>query len=938
MPSEPPSPATHPASPSNPSRLRAWFDATHRVPTPAQAAAWPLIEAGHHVLVISPTGTGKTLAAFLAILDPLAREHAEQRLGQGIHALYVSPLRALAHDLEKNLRLPLAGAFGENPPITVALRTGDTSQAERQRQFNHPPHLLLTTPESLGLMLSQERWLPHLSRCRWVVVDEVHALAENKRGSDLSLSLERLALVSAHAPGNGPQRIGLSATVAPAKDVAAFLAGVGRDCRVVEADSAKRIELSVHSPLERDPYPAAGFMGARMMGDLARLIDAHQTTLVFTNTRSGAESATYWLHQQRPDLAPFIECHHGSLDRDLRLDVEDRLKRGQLRAVVCSTSLEMGIDIGSVDLVVMLATPKGVNRALQRAGRAGHSISKVSHGILMATNVGDLVECCATARLARAGHLDPVRIPLAPLDVLAQHLAGMGCIQRCPRAEALALVRRAWPFKDLAQDAFDAVLEYLAGGGKALRAQYTDVFGRIHLDDDAFETRAGNTRRDLLQNIGTIPTEGVIHVVHRNRHLGTVEESFARRLQPGDIFSLAGRPLRLERIDSMECRVTPADGQTPTVPRWGANKFPLANRVAREIREFRRELRQRLESNLPAPALMAWIAQRLDCGPANAAVIHRVHAAQHGVSEIPVPETLLVEQFTEPANMVAARNLPPARPRPSRPSHRALESPPREGQIALASILLPARSPRPPNQVSTPPPSPTQPVGLVGPRLHYFFHSLIGRAANDALSRVVGLRVGRLKGGNPVAAGDDYGFALTVEPGSALAADDIPALLSPEGFAEDLGDVLRRSDLLKYHFRTAAQTGLMVWRNQLGAQKNARKLQWSSEVIFNVLVDHEPSHVLLREARRDAGHAFLDETRARAFLADFDARGRPIRLRVLPRVPPLSFVMYATCIREALMVEDPRETLERLYHEWWNALNPEPGSQPAATDVQPSPG
>ena len=406
-----------------PSPVRAWFDATHRVPTPAQAAAWPLIEAGHHVLVISPTGTGKTLAAFLAILDHLARDHASGSLGPGIHALYLSPLRALAHDLQKNLREPLAGALGEAPPITVGLRTGDTPQNERQRQFDQPPHLLLTTPESLGLMLSQERWLPHLSRCRWVVVDEVHALAENKRGSDLSLSLERLARISTHAPGEGPQRIGLSATVAPAQEVASFLVGVGRDCRVVEAESSKRIELAVHSPLERDPYPAAGFMGARMMGDLARLIEAHRTTLVFTNTRSGAEAATFWLHQERPGLAPSIECHHGSLDRDIRLEVEDRLKRGELRAVVCSTSLEMGIDIGSVDLVVMLATPKGVNRALQRAGRAGHRIDRVSRGILMATNVGDLVECCATARLARAGHLDPVRIPLEPLDVLAQQLA-----------------------------------------------------------------------------------------------------------------------------------------------------------------------------------------------------------------------------------------------------------------------------------------------------------------------------------------------------------------------------------------------------------------------------------------------------------------------------------------------------------------------------------
>ncbi len=906
------------------SPISRWFQQAFPAPTPAHAAPTPVILSGSHALIVSPTGTGKTLAAFLGILHQLALEHASDSLQPTLQALYISPLRALAYDLSKNLQRPLSEAYAGNPPIRVALRSGDTNPTERRRQFDHPPHLLLTTPESLGLLLSQERWIPHLAGVRWVVLDEVHALAANKRGADLALSLERLTHVAAArqplaAVGARPQRIGLSATVAPAEAVASFVAGGQRPCPVIQVPTTKRMDLQVYTPLQRDPYPVAGFSGVRLLGELARLIRSHRTTLIFTNTRSGAESTTYGLREQHPDLADVIECHHASLDRDLRLDVEDRLKRGELRAVICSTSLELGIDIGSIDLVVMLATPKGVNRALQRTGRAGHRIDQVSRGLLMATNVGDLVECCATARLARAGHLDSIRFPNAPLDVLAQHLVGMGCLHEWKRDDAFDLVRRARPYQQLDRADFDAVLDYLAGGGRSLRAQYTEVFGRIHLDPLTFETRAGATRRDFLQNIGTIATEGVVRVLLRNAQLGTVEEGFLRGLRIGDVFTLAGRPVRLDRMGTMECWVSRADGLTPTVPRWGANKFPLANRVAGEIRTFRRELRHRLEARTSAPELISWIDQRLECGANNAAIILRVHAAQHGVSEIPTPDFLLVEELLEEPPLPEETRRGPLHTRGSLPKRPVPATPPASGQLAMAAIVLPARSSPRPTQ-----PQPREDPPSLPRTRHYFFHSLIGRAANDALSRVVGLRLGRLRGGNPVATADDYGFVLSVAEDIRISTDDVRDILRPEDFSQDLEEVLRRSDLLKYHFRNAAQTGLMVYRNHFDQQKSARKLQWSAEVIFNVLLQHEPDHVLLREARRDAGHAFLDEERAAAFLNDFARHDRPVHWRTVDRVPPLSFGMYATRIREALLVEDPRETLERLHHHWWQALGDDP--------------
>ena len=655
--------------------VQKWFRKRYGSPTPAQAEAWPLIAAGENVLIASPTGTGKTLAAFLSVLDQLAK--AERSLPNSVLCLYISPLRALAYDLEKNLQDPLREIYGslEDAPIRVGMRTGDTTSATRARQKTKPPHILLTTPESICIMLSQPSWLPILQSVRWVIVDEIHSLAEGKRGVHLTLSMERLAEFAKF------QRIGLSATVAPMDEVGKFLVGTHGQCALVDATAAKKIHLRVHTPLRKDPYPEGGYSGQRLIRELGQLIRDHRTTLVFTNTRSGAEASTFWLRETCPDLAGVIECHHASLDRDLRQEVEDRLKRGELRAVVCSTSLELGIDIGSVDLVVMLATPKGVSRALQRTGRAGHNIHTISRGILMATNLNDLVEACATALLARTRHLDPVKIPAAPLDILAQHLVSMGCERYWLRDEALALVRSAWPYRELTRQDFDATLDYLAGGGQSLRLQYAEVFGKIELDDEGFQTRPGRVQREFLQNIGVIPETGVVQVRLKNRLLGSVEESFMRLMNPGDVFIISGRPVRVERTGQMEVFVTRADGSLPTIPRWNAHKMPLSAGVAGEIANFRGEVRQRLEK--AGGDLDKWIAKRLDCGLANARIIAEMFTAQHTLSEIPHTGTLFAARrgvargkrtplFLPLAHWprLQRRPRPRGRPPPQRPPRR----------------------------------------------------------------------------------------------------------------------------------------------------------------------------------------------------------------------------------------------------------------------------
>ena len=899
------------------SPFRTWFGGHLGQPTEVQVAAWSRIQAGGSVLIVSPPGTGKTLAAFLPILDQLALEATAGRLPDELQCLYVSPLRALGYDLHRNLTTPIHGVYGPNPPVRVGLRTGDTSAGERVHQRNRPPHILLTTPESLSLMLSQTRWTSTLQGIRWVIVDEIHALAENKRGAHLTLSLERLEALKRPTPDSPAppplQRIGLSATVFPLEDAAQFLVGNGRQCQIVQAQSRRPMDLQLYTPLRRNPYPPAGFTGVRLIAELARLIESHRTTLVFTNTRSGAEATSHGLREQLPELADRIECHHASLDRDLRLEVEDRLKRGDLRAVVCSTSLELGIDIGSIDLVVMLSTPKGVTRTVQRTGRAGHRLSATSRGLLMATNVNDLVECAVMAQLARQGRFDPIRIPSAPLDVLAQQLMGLGCLGEVSVDAAFDLVRRAWPYRNLPRADFEAVLDYLAGGGRSLEQQYAETFGKITRlrERNQFEARDGAPRRDFLQNVGTIPSDGSVRILLGSRTLGSVEESFLRGLKTGDIFSLAGKPLRLLRVGNLEAWVERADGLKPTVPRWGANKMPLSNRVGREIMDFRAEFRARME-RIPfreSPSLIPWIAERLECGVDNATIIFRMHATQWQSSEIPNHDHLLIEELVEG-------------PETGKPMPSDFKRPENEPRDRDGPYLFPPserrRWSRPAAQAA-PAEGQSQPAGP----FHYFFHSVLGRASNDALSRVVALRLAALGAGNILASPDDYGFILTLAQPLRDSPIHWKELFSPVDFDRQLEESLRRSDLLKYHFRSAAQTGLMVYRNYFGTRKSLRKVQWSSEVIFNVLSQYEPDHVLMREALRDAMDNFLDAPGAMAFLTEFHRRGCPVRVRTVPHVTPFSFAMYATRIRETLLLEDPRESMERLYHQWWEALNPE---------------
>ena len=849
-------------------RLAAWVRQAFRGRlTEAQELTLPHILAGRSVLLSSPTGSGKTLAGFLGVLDHLTREHEAGTLKDGIHAVYVSPLRALTYDIEKNLRAPLEGA-GLSAVVRVGMRTGDTTASERAKLRRKPPHILLTTPESLAIMLPQKAFAEALGHCRFVIVDELHALAENKRGAHLAVSLERLECGAGLPSEAGCElktrsalvRIGLSATAAPLELLARFLTG-SRACEIVQATKARTRRVEVLSPLRRDPYPPAGYTAQRVLEDIAGIVMRHRSVIVFCNTRSGTESIAIRLKEALPKLAGKIEAHHASLDRDVRLEVEDRLKRGELRAVVCSTSLELGIDIGSVDCVVMISTPKGISRALQRIGRSGHSIDQESHGILVATNVNDLMECVVCAEMTREARLDPVRVMERPLDVLAQHLVGLAMETRHTPDVCFEVIRRAFPFQDLTRVEFDRVQNYLEGGGRSLERQYRETFGKIVLRDGLLVTPTPKVEREYLANVGVIHTEGMVNVILGRRRLGQIEESFLKRLNQGDIFVLAGRTVRLVETGVMEVKVEDAVGKMPTVPAWNANKMPLSSGLAQEVAALRTDLAARLDAE-DDDTMCDWLVERFVISTTNAAAMVRHCRNQLQVSVIPTERVMLIERFHE----------------------RKEGAPDDEGL------------------------------------LHFFFHSLIGRAANDALSRIIAQRLKQAVGGNALVTIDDYGFLLTLKPFQELEAEAWRELFVVEGAERDLADVLKDSELVKWQFRGVAQTGLMVPRNRPGQERRIKQLRWSAEILFQVLAKHEPDHPMLTQARREATHTFLDLPRALVFLER--AQELDWQLREVPVVSPFSFGIFASKIKEGLMLEDPEEAIERLWREFERKTKP----------------
>jgi ATP-dependent helicase Lhr and Lhr-like helicase len=568
--------------------LQTWFEERFEGRSEIQKRALPHTLRGENTLILAPTGSGKTLAAFLSILSALGKRAAGEGLPNAVCAVYVSPLRSLTRDIERNLSGPLEAlnaALPEPRRIRMDVRTGDTSDAIRSRMQRRRPHLLLTTPESLSSLLSQTGWRDGFEPFV-AVVDEIHAMAESKRGTLLALSLERLE----ERAGRALQRIGLSATAHPVEEVRRLLCGA-RECAVAESDIRKthRLEIAELAPESR--LPAAGWGPFPIAHTVARLIQEANCSLVFTATRSGAERLALALRVLLPDWEEQIGVHHASIAREERLRIEEALASGSIRAAVCSTSLELGVDFSAVDQVVLIGAPRGVSRAIQRLGRSGHRVGGVASGLLVPLSLPDLLECIAVREAVRAGRLDELKIVRQPLDVLAQVVLGMAVEREWGLDEAFALVRRAGPYVDLPRADFDSVVEYLAGGGPVL-SNCEEAYGKITVRDGRFRVASTKVARQYYQNIGTISDAFLMRVYTRhNRRLGEVEEEFITTLQPKEAFIIGGKAVRVERMHADVAVVAPAEGENVRTPRWMGGKMSLSARLACEELALRRALR-----------------------------------------------------------------------------------------------------------------------------------------------------------------------------------------------------------------------------------------------------------------------------------------------------------------------------------------------------------
>jgi ATP-dependent Lhr-like helicase len=632
--------------------VAAWFRRTYSAPTEPQIQAWPAIASGKHALIAAPTGSGKTLAAFLATIDALVRLGVRGELRDETHVVYVSPLKALSNDIQKNLDEPLAGIRRElfesglpDVEIRTVVRTGDTPQAERERMRRKPPHILVTTPESLYILLTSESGRKMLGNARTVIVDEIHALAQNKRGVHLTLSLERLQ----HLTGGRLTRVGLSATQKPIEEIARFLVGGGQkgelfgsnDCTIVDTGHVRKRDLALDVP----SAPLEAVMSTEVWGEvydrLASLIREHRSTLVFVNTRRLAERAARALSERLGEDA--VTSHHGSLAREQRLNAEQRLKRGELKALVATASLELGIDIGHVDLVCQISTPRAISALLQRVGRSGHAVGGLPKGRLFPVSRDDLVECAALLDSVRREELDRVHIPPKPLDVLAQQIAAEVANGEWEEDALFELVKRAWPYRDLTREEFNGVVQMLSEGYSTRRGRSKALLHRDTVNG-LLRPRQG-LRLTAVTSGGTIPDTADYNVVLSPQDIviGTVNEDFAVESLAGDVFQLGNVSYRILRVEAGRVRVEDAEGMPPSIPFWLGEAPARTDEVSASVSRLHAEMDARLPDTASA---LQYLTDEIGLGlDAATQIVDYLHQAKAVIGLLPTQQRLVFERF-----------------------------------------------------------------------------------------------------------------------------------------------------------------------------------------------------------------------------------------------------------------------------------------------------
>jgi len=842
--------------------------------TPPQKEAIPLIHEGENALIAAPTGSGKTLASFTGIINELFERDRDEGLENSVYCLYVSPLKSLANDIHRNLEVPLDAITerladrDEEVSIRHAIRHGDTSDADRQAMLDETPHILNTTPETLAILLNSPKFREKLRTVEYVVVDEIHSLAENKRGTHLSVSLERL---EALADGS-PTRIGCSATVEPLDAMAEYLVGQAepggppRDYEVVDARFAREFDMELVCPTDDLVNTPQSTVNDRFYSDLHDLIGDHTNTLVFTNTRSGAERVLHNLRERYDDYDEGNSgCHHGSLSKERRQEIEGRLKEGDLDVVTTSTSLELGIDMPYIDLVVQVGSPKSVAALLQRVGRAGHQLGQTVTGRVFALDRDELVECAVMLKKAEEGFVDRVFVPERAQDVATQHVYGMAIAEIRPEREIRGILERAYPYRNYTDEEWDALLRYLTADYDGLEEKnvYAKVWrdandppgGEYHYEEypvgEVLMGKRGRLARVIyMTNIGTIPDSFTCEVFTRSgdEWVGQLDEQYLDTLESGDVFVLGGDRFEYRYRRGSKVYVDRTSAR-PTVPSWYSERLPLSYDLGREILAFQRDLLDRFE-NRGVPGVRNWLREfPLDENAVRAvARMFDEQVRYAGPESVSTDERLVVEEELD------------------RDEYER----------------------------------------------RYYVHSNYGRRFNDGLSRLLAYRIAQEANANVQVAVADHGFTLSMPLNRKVDVEGVIADLEPADVRPDLRASLDGTDLLQRYFRINATRALMILKRYKGYEKSASEQQVSSEMLLGFAEDLE-DFAVIEETYREILEDKLAVDAIERVVAAIDADEVDLSHHRVDSPTPRAFGLATLMASDVVLAEDESAVLQDFH-------------------------
>jgi len=845
--------------------------------TPPQEGAIPRVRDGTNTLVAAPTGSGKTLASFTAIVDELYRRQRESPAGldNSVYCLYVSPLKSLANDIHRNLERPLSGIQeraterGETvDEIRHAIRHGDTSDSERRRMLEETPHILNTTPETLAILLNAPKFREKLRTVEYVIVDEIHSLADGKRGTHLSVSLERLERLA----DGSPTRIGCSATIEPLDAVGEFLVGretpggPARPFDVVDARFAREFDLQLCCPTDDLIDTPTEVVTGRFYEDLDRMIRDHTNTIVFTNTRSGAERV---LHRLRERYDRYSEansaCHHGSLSKEARQDVERRLKEGDLDVVTTSTSLELGIDMPHVDLVVQVGSPKSVAAMLQRVGRAGHRVGQTVTGRVVALDRDELLECATMLKKATEGFVDSVDVPERAHDVAAQHVYGMAIAAIRPEAEVRGVLERAYPYRNYTDTEWESLCSYLTADYDGLEEK--NVYAKVWRDEndppggehhhEEFDSgtplmgKRGRLARVIyMTNLGTIPDSFTCQVFTRasDEWVGGLDEQYLDTLEPSDVFVLGGDRFEYRYRRGSKVYVDRTSSR-PTVPSWFSERLPLSFDLGREIARFQRELLDRHGTGGP-PAVRRWLREFPLDDDAVRAIARLVdeQVRYAGPNSLSTDRRLVIEEHTD------------------------------RGEYERT----------------------------------YFVHSLYGREFNDGLSRLLAHRCAQETAANVNVAVADNGFSLSMPLNRKVDLAGLLESVDPRDVRSLLRESLDGTDLLQRYFRIDATRSLMILKRYKGHEKSAQKQQVASEMLLGFAEDLD-GFAVIEETYREILEDKLNVAGITTILDRVDAGDVAVETITVDSPTPRAFGLATLAASDVVLAEDESEVLQSFH-------------------------